>query len=239
MKNSTESYSAAEAVKDEHILLVTKIAKHMTGRLPSSVKYEDLVQSGMVGLLEAMNNFDDSKGASFSTFASIRIKGAMIDELRRGDWAPRSVHRNSRRILDAIRMVENETGRDAKDADVAEKMGVSLDEYHNMLQDTNGVRVCELEDTSVISDDGLGTFFQQTDSPLEAVKVIKYKEQLAEQVSKLPQKERLVLALYYEEDLNLKEVGEVLGVTESRISQIHSQAVLRLKSRLSASDDQD
>lgn len=238
MKSSTDAYSSADRVNDEHILLVTKIAKHMAGRLPNTVRFEDLVQSGMVGLLEAMNNYDETKGASFSTFASIRIKGAMIDELRRGDWAPRSVHRNSRRILDAIRVVENETGRDAKDADVAEKMGVSINEYHSMLQDTNGVRVCELEDTSIIGD-GVEMFMNQMDSPLEAVNVIEYKEKLAEQVAKLPKKERLVLALYYEEDLNLKEVGEVLGVTESRISQIHSQAVLRLKSRLASSNQQD
>ena len=231
MNSEDNQHKKPDCLDDEHFLLVKKIAKHMAGRLHSSIRIEDLFQSGMVGLLEAQNKYDPDKGASFSTFASIRIRGAMLDELRRGDWAPRSVHRNSRRILEAIREVEHQTGRDARDNEVATHLDISLDEYHKMLQDSNGVRVCEFEDSNNVLDTS-DMLVRKSDSPIEAIRVQEFKETLAGHVSELPENERLVLALYYEEDLNLREVGEVLGVTESRISQIHSQAVHRLKARL-------
>ena len=129
--NKAAVYSAhadnRQAIIEKHTGLVKRIAHHMMARLPASVQIDDLIQSGMIGLLEAARNFDGSKGASFETFAGIRIRGAMLDEIRRGDWAPRSVHRNHRRVLEAIRQVENETGRDAKDVEVAAQLELSLD----------------------------------------------------------------------------------------------------------------
>ena len=212
--------------------LVKRIAHHMLARLPSSVQLEDLLQAGMVGLLEARGNFDASKGASFETFAGIRIRGAMIDEIRRGDWVPRSVHKNSRSIAAAIKAIEQETGRDARDTEVAERLSVEVSEYRQMLMEVSNGHMMDFEGLGVTED-----FFSQglSDSsltPLERIQKEDFRNSLASAISTLPEREKLVLALYYDEELNLKEIGEVMGVSESRISQINSQAMLRLQSRL-------
>ena len=212
--------------------LVKRIAHHMLARLPSSVQLEDLLQAGMVGLLEARGNFDASKGASFETFAGIRIRGAMIDEIRRGDWVPRSVHKNSRSIAAAIKAIEQETGRDARDTEVAERLSVEVSEYRQMLMEVSNGHMMDFEGLGVSED-----FFSQglSDSsltPLERIQKEDFRNSLASAISTLPEREKLVLALYYDEELNLKEIGEVMGVSESRISQINSQAMLRLQSRL-------
>ncbi|RUO77059.1 RNA polymerase sigma factor FliA [Idiomarina seosinensis] len=235
--NKAAVYSAhadnRQAIIEKHTGLVKRIAHHMMARLPASVQIDDLIQSGMIGLLEAARNFDNSKGASFETFAGIRIRGAMLDEIRRGDWAPRSVHRNHRRVLEAIRQVENDTGRDAKDAEVAERLEMPLDEYYAILRDVNSGRIIGLEDLGV-SEDAIipeqvtGTNYE----PQRDVENNAFHRALAETISSLPEREALVLSLYYDEELNLKEIGEVLSVSESRVSQIHSQAMLRLKSRM-------
>src|SRR5690606_16072227 len=141
---------AAACHRPEHLVaeyahLVKRIAHHLTARLPASVQVDDLVQAGMIGLLEAASKFDGSRGASFETYAGIRIRGAMLDEVRRGDWAPRSVHRNARRVADAVREVEANTGREAQDKDIAASLGVSLDEYHRMLTDASGARLFSFE----------------------------------------------------------------------------------------------
>jgi len=217
---------------DTHATLVKRIAHHLMGRLPSSVLVDDLIQAGMIGLLEAYRNFDDTKGASFETYAGIRIRGAMLDEIRKGDWVPRSVHRNSRKVAQAIREVEHEKGRDAKDNEVAEKMGVSLDDYYHVLLDSNNCRIFGFEDVGLTEESIHETVADTIPTPLERMMSENFKENLAKGISMLPERERLVLALYYEEDLNLREVGEVMGVSESRISQIHSQAMLRLQSRM-------
>ena len=210
------------AIIEQHTGLVKRIAHHMMARLPASVQVDDLIQAGMIGLLEAARNFDNSKGASFETFAGIRIRGAMLDEIRRGDWAPRSVHRNHRRVLEAIRQVENETGRDAKDTEVAAKLNMGMDEYHHILRDVSSGRIVGIEDLGV-SEDALMP---------EQVTGSAYEPQRDVENAALPEREALVLSLYYDEELNLKEIGEVLSVSESRVSQIHSQAMLRLKSRM-------
>lgn len=223
---------SSEALVRKHASLVKRIAHHLMGRLPPSVQAEDLIQSGMIGLLEAAKNYDQSKGASFETYAGIRIRGSMLDEIRKGDWAPRSVHRNARKIAEVIRKIENETGRDARDHEVANAMEISLEEYHQMLQDTNGTKIFGFDDIGVSEDsfsEGLGT---KSQSPLDGLQRTDFKESLSKNISGLPERERLVLALYYEEELNLREVGEVLGVSESRISQIHSQAMIRLQARM-------
>lgn len=212
--------------------LVKRIAHHLHGRMPPSVTVDDLIQSGMIGLLEAAGNFDASKGASFETFAGIRIRGAMIDEVRRGDWSPRSVHRNSRRVSEAIREIEMRTGSDASDGDVAREMGVSIEEYHSILADTRGSRLFSLDEL-VDSDGGADAFMRASgDEPASATSQERMAEDIAEAIDALPEREKLVLSLYYDEELNLKEIGQVIEVSESRVSQILSQATKRLRARL-------
>ncbi|MCC5855587.1 MAG: RNA polymerase sigma factor FliA [Idiomarina sp.] len=222
-----------QQVVEQHTNLVKRIAHHMVARLPASVQVDDLIQAGMIGLLEAARNFDHGKGASFETFAGIRIRGAMLDEIRRGDWAPRSVHKNSRMIADAIRRVENETGRDARDSEVAEKLGMPIDEYHSILNDVSSGRMIGIEDLGV-SEDVLvsGSNDSTHDEPFADIEHDAFQRSLAESIRTLPEREALVLSLYYDEELNLKEIGQILSVSESRVSQIHSQAMMRLKSRM-------
>ncbi len=215
---------------ERHNELVQKIAYHLMARLPASVLVDDLIQSGMIGLLEAARNFDASKGASFETFAGIRIRGAMLDEMRRGDWVPRSVHKNSRSIAAAINEVERISGTDAKEVDVAKQLGVSLAEYQQMLRDVNCAKLVAYEDIAG-ADETLTDTSRHSDSTFHEVSENEYAQRLAEYIKQLPEREALVLSLYYDEELNLKEIGMVLDVSESRVSQIHSQALHRLKAK--------
>ena len=221
-----------EALIKTHALLVKRIAHHLSGRLPRSVQIEDLMQAGMLGLLEAVKHYDDTKGASFETYASIRIRGYMLDEVRRNDWVPRSVYRNARMISAAVRLVENRLGRDAKDNEIATELGINLGEYHEMLSDSNSAHLYGFDDLGVtddvLKDEAMGF---STEPHVNALRA-DMKTHLADVIDSLPKNERLVLSLYYEQDLNLKEIGDVLGVTESRVSQIHSQATHRIKARL-------
>lgn len=220
---------------DDHAVLVKRIAHHLLARLPDSVQLDDLVQSGMIGLFEAAQNYDNAKGASFETYAGIRIRGAMLDEVRKGDWIPRSVHRNSRRIADAIREIEMREGRDARDQEVATSLGMSLDDYYSLLKDTHGSRLFSFEELMEQGNGDLQDYqanHSQTPLPAMDVEHDQLNLHLAEAIKQLPEREQLVLSLYYDEELNLKEIGAILGVSESRVSQIHSQAALRLRSKL-------
>ena len=222
------------ALIERHALLVKRIGLHLMTRLPSSVQLDDLLQAGMIGLLDAARNYDGSKGASFETYAGIRIRGAMIDEIRRGDWVPRSVHRNTRRISEAIDTVEQLHGRDAKDAEVAEQLGVSLDEYHSMLNEAACGRVVGIEDLGVSDDvlSGEADDDEDNNKTFTGFAKERFQQALAEGISHLPEREALVLSLYYDEEMNLKEIGQILSVSESRVSQIHSQAMHRLRARM-------
>lgn len=237
--NSASNYNKSSTPKfsvnvEDYAQLVKRIAHHMMVRMPPSVQVEDLIQAGMIGLLEAAKKYDASKGASFETYAGIRIRGAIVDEIRRGDWVPRSVHRNGRRIADAIASVEARTGADANDQDVAEELGLSLADYHAMLQDSTSCRLYSFEETYGEDNSSLegNDVSQPFVSPLHGVEQDLLKQSLAQAISQLPERERLVLALYYDEELNLKEIGQIIGVSESRVSQIHSQAALRLRADL-------
>jgi len=216
-----------------HAILVKRIAYHLLGRLPQSILLDDLMQAGMLGLLEAVRHYDESKGASFETYAGIRIRGYMLDEVRRNDWVPRSVYRNSRMISSAVKLVENRLGRDAKDHEVAEELGIKLEEYHSMLNDSASAHLYGFDDLGVTDDVLMDEDQGLSSEPHVNALREDMKNRLSEIIDSLPQKERLVLSLYYEQDLNLKEIGDVLGVSESRVSQIHSQATHRIKSRLS------
>ena len=217
----------------QYAVMVKRIAYHLLGRLPQSVLLDDLIQAGMEGLLEAAKHYDDSKGASFETYASIRIRGYMLDEVRRNDWVPRSVYRNARLIAEAVRTVENRLGRDAKDTEVAQELGLALGEYHEMLNDAASAHLYGFDDIGVTDNDLVDETVGFVSQPHVNVIRADIKNQLGQIIGELPQKERLVLSLYYEQDLNLKEIGEVLGVSESRVSQLHSQATHRIKARLS------
>ena len=210
-----------------HSELVKRIAYHLAGRLPPSVEVDDLMQAGMLGLLEAASNYAPNRGASFETYAGIRIRGAMIDALRKLDWAPRSVHRKARAVATAVQEIERRTGRDARDAEIAQQLGVPLEEYHSMVQDAASCRLAVLDDATAASSEGEADPFRETaDEGFRAA--------LAHAIEGLPEREKLVMSLYYSDGLNLKEIGAVLKVTESRACQLHGQALVRLKARLTA-----
>jgi len=219
---------------EEYAPLVKRIAYHIMVRMPASVQVEDLIQAGMIGLLEAVQKYDASRGASFETYAGIRIRGAIVDEMRRGDWVPRSVHRNTRMITQAIQAVEARVGRDALDTEIAAELEVSLDDYHAMLRDSTTGRLFSYEETFGNEDSDIDASESSSAfiSPMEGVQRDALKQSLARAITQLPEREQLVLALYYDEELNLKEIGQILGVSESRVSQIHSQAAARLRTRL-------
>lgn len=215
-----------------HATLVKRIAYHLLSRLPSCVQAEDLIQAGMIGLLEAARNYDASQGASFETYAGIRIRGSMLDEIRKGDWAPRSLHRKIREISQAIREIECEHGRDAKDSEVAERLDMPLDEYHQVLQDARTHQVLSFEDLPSKDSSMAEGLVGNTPGPLEDLMSEDMKSVLAKAIESLPERERLVMSLYYDEELNLRETGEILGVSESRVCQIHTQALVRLRARV-------
>ena len=212
--------------------LVKRIAHHLAARLPSSVQVDDLLQAGMLGLFEAASKFDSTKGAKFETFAGIRIRGSMLDEVRKGDWVPRSVHRNNRMIMGAIVRLEQELGRDARDPEVASKLDLSLEEYHNILNDVFVGKVIGIEDLGVPTDMLQNQVEANFDGAFDKLVDSYFRQALTDAIKTLPEREALVLSLYYDEALSLKEIGLVLSVSESRVSQIHSQALLRLKSKL-------
>ncbi len=235
--NALLSYTENQKVGQDDLVtryapLVKRIAYHLAGRMPPSVQVDDLMQAGMIGLLEAARNYDAKQGASFETYASIRIRGAMLDEIRKTDWTPRSVHRKLRMVAEAVREVENRTGRDARDADVAKSLDISIDEYHQILQDASSARVFSMEDVLEGSEDAGNPLLVQEPGPLDGLEREGFREALAEAIGNLPERERLVLSLYYDEELNLREIGEVLGVSESRVCQIHGQAMIRLRARM-------
>ncbi|MCX7117754.1 MAG: RNA polymerase sigma factor FliA [Legionellales bacterium] len=226
------NFLTQDTLLKSHAVLVKRIAHHLLGRLPNSIQLDDLMQAGMIGLLEAARHYDESKGASFETYAGIRIRGYMLDEVRRNDWVPRSVYRNSRLISSAVRVVENRVRRDAKDHEVAKELGLSLNEYHNLLSDSAGAHLYGFDDLGltedVLTDEAHGFISEPHDQVLKSDMT----SHLSQIIEGLPKNERLVLSLYYEQDLNLKEIGKVMGVSESRVSQIHSQATHRIKARL-------
>jgi RNA polymerase sigma factor for flagellar operon FliA len=206
---------------------------HLLSRLPSSVQLDDLTQAGMVGLLEAQQSYQAGRGASFETYAGIRIRGAMLDELRRYDWTPRSVHRKARSVAEAIHAVEARTGRDARDCEVAAELGLPLPEYHAVLQDALACRVLSIEQlVDVAGDNVIEARADERGQPIDNLARTGFAAALSEAIAGLPDRERLIIALYYEEGRTLREIGTAMGVSESRVSQLQGQALLRLRARL-------
>lgn len=218
-----------ETLIREHMSLVNRIAYHLAARLPASVEVDDLIQTGILGLLDAAKNYNSSRGASFETYAGIRVRGAMLDELRRCDWAPRSVQRKARLLAEATRVVENQKQGHASNSEVAEQLGLNIQEFHAMARDASVYRVVCFE-----SDETLEVGDCSEVSPEAAIHNNAFHGELARSISGLPEREKLVMSLYYDEELNLREIGEVLGVNESRVCQIHGQALNRLRARLAS-----
>ncbi len=217
----------------QHASLVKRIGCHLINRLPASVQLEDLIQAGMIGLLEASRNYDAGQGASFETYAGIRIRGSMLDEIRKNDWAPRSVHRKAREVAAAVREIEHEFGRDARDTEIAKTLDMTLPEYYKILQDNSYHKILSFEDMGTGEDSMLDNVSNYDPSILDGLQRDDVRRIVSAAIAGLPERERLVMALYYDEELNLREIGAVMGVSESRVSQIHSQAVIRLQARMS------
>ena len=228
---ASSSFSSDDLIT-QHVELVKRIAQHLIARLPSSVDIDDLMQSGMVGLLEAANNFDPSRGASFETYAGIRIRGSMLDDIRKHDWTPRSVHHKYRQVAEAINAIESELGRPASSEEIASKLDISVDEYHKILADSASSRLFSLEETLDEPSIHRAPPKSDTATPEQELYKAQFRGTLAAQIEQLPERERLVLSLYYEREMNLKEIGQVLDVTESRVCQIHGQAMVRLRAAM-------
>ncbi|MGD9843575.1 MAG: RNA polymerase sigma factor FliA [Steroidobacteraceae bacterium] len=223
---------STDALVRRHAELVKRIAYHLAGRLPASVEVADLIQSGMLGLLEAAGNYSADRGASFETYAGIRIRGSMLDALRKLDWAPRSVHRKARAAAAAVRELEGETGCEAQDSEIAARMGVSLDEYFKVVQDATTCHLVSLNETVGEADAPLVRVADDNADPFREMVDADFRKALVLAIDELPEREKMVMSLYYDEELNLKEIGAVLKVTESRVCQLHGQALVRLKARL-------
>jgi RNA polymerase sigma factor for flagellar operon FliA len=214
--------------------MVKRLAHQMMSRLPYSVQIDDIIQAGMMGLLDAANRYDEIHGAQFETYATQRIRGAMLDELRNADWLPRSLRRDMRKIEQAVSRLQQKLGRPPNETEIAKELNVSLVEYQQMLQESRGAQLIYYED---FQDEEHDDFFERFEfsndyDPQALLQDERFKVELTRAIDLLPERERMVMGMIYEQELNLREAGEVLGVTESRISQLHSQAVARLRAAL-------
>jgi RNA polymerase sigma factor for flagellar operon FliA len=235
--SSTAAYALAgqlapEALVERYAPLVKKIANRLLGRLPEGLELEDLIQTGLIALLNAARQFSPTRGASFETYASIRVRGAMVDEFRNTDWAPRSVYHKQRRLTAAIRAVENRTGSHASPRDIAAELGVSIDDYYSMVSATTSQRMFSLDEAGPHVAAGEAEDAETVTDPTAQLESEEFQAAVADAIRSLPEREPLVISLYYDEELNLKEIGEMLGVSESRVCQIHGQALARLRACL-------
>ena len=244
LRDAKENYSEIPAsVKEqlvlEHTSLIRYIVNRIAIRLPSHIDLDDLHNTGVIGLIDAMEKYDPEKNCKFKTYAEFRIKGAILDQLRSLDWVPRSVRQKSRRLERAYGEVEQRLGRGASDEEVADSLGLQIDKFHELINQVRGISLVNLEEVRGVNADGdrTGSFADivedvNSENPFSSVKLTESKNVIAETIATLPEKERLVITLYYYEDLNMKEIGGILGITESRVCQIHTKSVLRLRAKL-------
>jgi len=231
-------YTAQGTIEKEQLVnqyapLVKRIAYHLMAKLPASVEVDDLVQNGMIGLLDAIGRFEEGLGAQFETYAVQRVRGAMLDGLRENDWLPRGLRKEMRRVEAAIQKLEHEQGRQPSETELAAALGMPLADYQKLLLDARGHQMVYLEDLFAEDEDYLDRHVTGTSlDPLTIIEEANMRTALVAAISTLPDREKLMMALYYEQDLNLREIGEVMGVTESRVCQLHTQAVARLRASL-------
>ena len=233
-KNKSEKLR--EQIIIEYVPLVKLVAGRLNMYLGYTVEYDDLVSYGIFGLIDAIDKFDYGKGIKFETYASLRIRGAILDQIQKMDWIPRSVRQKQKQIENAITKLEKEKGASLKDKDIADELGISLDEYRNWVSLTNISNVASLDEFVEQGNEGGVKEFKNTTylEPEQAVDNDEVKQMLMETLELLTEKERKVVLLYYYEDLTLKEVANVLEVSESRISQLHSRALEKMKNHLGA-----
>jgi RNA polymerase sigma factor for flagellar operon FliA len=237
-----EDFSPANSSRDQLVLeyapLIKYIAQKIAARLPANIELDDLISSGVIGLMDAMEKYDVSRDNKFKTYAEFRIRGAILDELRAQDWVPRSVREKAKILEKCYAKIEQQRGRQATDEEVCQELGITQPEYHDLLNQVRSVSLLSYDDISHFSKadkralHGVAENGTKAPTPFSEVNVAYIKRMIAEAIQDLPEKQRLVLSLYYYEDLNLKEIGKVLDVTESRVSQLHTQAILRLKAKL-------
>jgi RNA polymerase sigma factor for flagellar operon FliA len=237
-----EDFSPVNSTREKLVLeyapLIKYIAQKIAARLPANIELDDLISSGVIGLMDAIEKYDASRDNKFKTYAEFRIRGAILDELRAQDWVPRSVREKAKLLERVYAKIEQKNGRQATDEEVCEELKISQDEYHELLNQVRSVSLLSYDDIANFSKadkrslHGLGEGGSKAPTPFNEVNVASVKKMIATAIQDLPEKQRLVLSLYYYEDLNLKEIGRVLDVTESRVSQLHTQAILRLKGKL-------
>ncbi len=232
MPSGLLQYSAIEQFSP----LVKRMAHHMAAKLPASVQVDDIIQAGLIGLMDAIERYETAHGTQFETYAAQRIRGAMLDELRGADWLSRGMRRSLRRIEAAAAKLEQQFGRPPSEREMAKEMGIPLKDYQETLQEARGYQLLHLEDLSPAHEDAfldrycpdLGT------DPLAPLREAPFREALLQAIEALPEREKLLMGLYYEQELNFREIAAVLEVTESRVCQLHSQAVARLRGKLKA-----
>lgn len=232
-----------EKVVLQHLPQIKYIAQRIAVKLPPDVQLDDLISAGVIGLLDAYEKFDEGKGVKFKTYAEVRIRGAILDSLRELDWAPRSLRKRSKEVEDALIRVEQRMGRAATDTDVAKELEMRLKDYHVLLDQLKGLNIghFQVADSNSQGDDEDDPPLRyvpvsgEDDSPFQICLKHEVRGVLAQLIKKLPEREQLVISLYYDEELTMKEIGHVLGVNESRISQLHTRAMLRLRARLQKS----
>ena len=220
--------------------LVKRMAHHMMASLPPNVMLDDVIQSGMLGLLDAARRYQETQGAQFETYATQRIRGAILDGLRQSDWLPRGLRRSLRRVESMISKLEQRNGRPPSEQELADALEMKLAEYQHLLQDARGYQLVSAED---LQGEGEESFLDHhyadgRPDPLQSLLDEDQRRTLIEAIEELPDREKKMMGLYYEQELNLREIGEVLGVTESRVCQLHSQAIARLRSRLRGPEDE-
>ncbi len=241
MKNEAFVYNARGTLErqqdyaKQYAPLVRRIAHQMIAKLPANVELDDMIQAGMIGLMDAMNRFEESQGTQFEVYAASRIRGSMLDELRAGDWLPRSARKTQRDIENAIHRLEQRLQRAPHESEIAKELKLSVADYQEVLGEARGAQLVYLEDLGGGSDgdDYLERHLAQNGGePLEMLRDKRFRTALVAAIEELPERERLLMSMYYEQDLNLREIGAIMGVTESRVCQLHSQAVARLRSKL-------
>ncbi len=244
LKNLKDYRSTVDPkVKDEIIveyaLLIKYIAQKIAARLPSNIELDDLISCGVIGLMDAIEKFDPTRDNKFKTYAEFRVRGAILDELRAQDWVPRSIREKAKLIERTYMRLESDLGRPATDEEMCKALNCTQEEFHSMLNQSKPVSLLNIDDSASfnrgdkkliagIMEDSRST------NPFSAVSYKNIREKIKDGIKALPEKQRLVLSLYYYEDLNLKEIGQVLDVTESRVSQLHTQAIMKLRVKLKA-----